>query len=241
MKKMISSLAMILFIGSFAVQAQNLNKILDDYYDAVGMKKLLNTTTIVMKGNIVQMNMDLPMTMYRKRPNKMRMEAVIQGNKFVQAYNGKDGWAIMPWTGSTDPQPLTDDQVKLLEQEADIEGDLYNWKEKGFEVTLEGSDEMEGTPVYKIKVVKPSGNEYTYYLDKDNNVVLREDARVKVQGTPIESATYYSNFKSVDGMIMPFSIESKMNGQVTSQITIDSVEVNQDIDDSMFDMPEATK
>ena len=232
---------MILFIGSFAVQAQNLNKILDDYYDAVGMKKLLNTTTIVMKGNIVQMNMDLPMTMYRKRPNKMRMEAVIQGNKFVQAYNGKDGWAIMPWTGSTDPQPLTDDQVKLLEQEADIEGDLYNWKEKGFEVTLEGSDEMEGTPVYKIKVVKPSGNEYTYYLDKDNNVVLREDARVKVQGTPIESATYYSNFKSVDGMIMPFSIESKMNGQVTSQITIDSVEVNQDIDDSMFDMPEATK
>ena len=233
-------MAMILFIGSFAVQAQNLNKVLDNYYDAVGMKKLLNTNTIIMKGKIVQMNMELPMTMFRKRPDKMRMEAEIQGNKFVQAYNGKDGWAIMPWTGSTDPQPLTDDQVKLLEQEADIEGDLYNWKEKGFDVTLEGSDEMEGTPVFKIKVVKPSGNDYTYYIDKDNYVVLREDARVKVQGTPIESSTYYSNFKSVDGMIMPFSIESKMNGQVTSQITIDSVEVNQNIDDSMFDMPEPT-
>lgn len=237
MKRLISFFGMILFIGSFAIQAQTLDKVLDNYYDAVGMKKLHETNSIVMKGKIIQGNMELPMTMYQKRPKKLRMEAEVQGTQFLQVYNGKEGWTVMPWTGSTEPQPMNEDQIKILEQEADIEGDLYDWKDKGFKVTLEGSDEMEGTPVYKIKLVKPDGNEFTFYLDKDNYVILKTDAKVKIQGNPIETTTFYSNFKSVDGMVMPYSIESRMNGQVTSQITIDSIEVNKGLEDSMFEKP----
>ncbi len=240
MKKIFVSLAMILLAGSFTMNAQNLEKVLDNYFDAIGIDNLLKTNTIIMKGKIVQMNMDLPMELYQKRPKKLRMEAEIQGTKFVQGYNGKDGWAIMPWTGSTDPQDVTGDQLKGLEQMADIEGDLYNWEKKGYTVTLEGSEDMEGTPVYKIKLVKPDGDAFIFYMDKDNYVVLKEDATVKVQGTPVESSTFFSNFKSVEGMVMPFSIESRMNGQVTSQIEIDSIEVNKVLEDSMFEKPDST-
>ncbi len=241
MKKIISSLSVILFLGSFSLYAQNLDKILDSYYDAIGMSTLLKTKTIAMKGKILQSDMELPMEMYQKRPNKLRMEAEIQGAKFIQVFDGKDGWAVMPWTGSTEPQSLNDDQIKNIKQMADFEGDLYNWKEKGYDVTLEGEEDMEGTPVYKIKLLKPDGDQFIYYLDKDNFVVLKVDAKIKVQGTPVEGSTFFSNFKTIDSMIMPFSIESRVNGKVVSQIEIDSIDVNKDIDDAIFEKPLSDK
>jgi hypothetical protein len=147
---------------------------------------------------------------------------------------------IAPWTGSMEPQDMSEDQVKGMKQMGDMEGDLYNWKDKGFKVTLEGEDEMEGTPVYKIRLEKEDGDVFTYYIDAENYVILKVDSKVMVQGTEVESSSYYSNFKPVEGMIMPFNIESRVNDQVQMQIVIDSYQIDTDVDDSMFKKPETT-
>jgi outer membrane lipoprotein-sorting protein len=237
MKKIISFLCLVLLTGTMSIYSQSLKDVLDKYYDAVGMDALTKTNSLIMKGKVIQSTMELPMELSLKRPNKVRMEADIQGTKFIQVYNGKEGWAVMPWTGSTEPQALDDEQVKSLKQMSDIEGELYNWKEKGYDVTLEGSDDVEGTPVYKVKVVKPGNDEFIFYLDKDNYIILKSDAKITVQGSPVESSNYYSNFKMVDGMAMPYSIETRMNGQVVSQIEIDTIALNKVLPDSLFEKP----
>ncbi len=242
MKTRLFILSLILFTGSFALNAQSLDKILDKYYDVIGIDKLLTTNSIVMRGKIIQTGTEIPTVMYQERPKKMRMEAEIpDGTKFIQAYDGKEGWAIMPWTGSQDPQAMTEEQQKALEQMGDIEGDLYNWKKKGYDVTLEGTEKLDGADVYKIKLVKPSGDEYVFYLDKNKHIILKEDAKVNVQGTKVETNIYFSDFRPVDGMTMPFNIQTKKDGQLFSQFIIEDIEVNQDIDDSLFEKPGSSK
>ena len=171
----------------------------------------------------------------------VRMEAEIQGTKLIQAYDGENGWTIMPWTGSVEPQDLNEDQLKGMKQMADMEGDLYNWEEKGFELTYEGEEDMEGTPVHKLKLVKEDGDVFTYYIDAENYVILKVDSKVDVQGTEMMSSSYYSNFKPVEGMIMPFSIENRVNDQVQLQLVIESYEIDSEIDNSMFKKPGSTE
>lgn len=241
MKKLIAFFGLAIFAGGFTLFAQDLDEILESHFDVIGQKALLTHKTFVMKGNVVQGGMEFPMVLYQKRPGMMRMEAEIQGTKLIQAFDGEIGWAVMPWTGSLEPQTMGEEENKSLKQMADIDGDFYNWKEKGFDVALIGEEDMEGTPVYKIKLVKEDGDEFIYYLDAENYVILRTDAKIEVNGTEVESQSYYGNYKQVGDIIMPHSIESRVNNQVTAQIVIDSYEMDVDLEDSLFSMPETVQ
>jgi len=61
---------------------------------------------------------------------------------------------------------------------------------------------------------------------------------MKIGDSETESDTYYSNYNEKDGIIMPYSIESRMNGQTVSQVNIVELFFDEEIDDSIFAMPE---
>lgn len=237
MKKLFSFLTILILSASVNLIAQDPDEILENYFEVIGQEKMLEFETFIYKGKIIQMGMELPMTMYQKRPAKARMEAEIQGAKIIQVYDGENGWSIIPMTGSMEPQDMGEDETKSMKQMADIDGDLYNWKKKGFDLTLIGEDDMEGTAVYKIKLVKPDGDEYIYYIDAENYVVLRVDSKIMMQGVQLEASSTFSNFKPVSGIVLPYSVEQEMNGQVVMQIVFDSVELDAEIPDSMFEKP----
>jgi len=217
--------------------AQDLEEILNNHFEVIGQKQMLGFESMIINGKMVQMGMEFPMTIYQKRPNKARMEAEIQGMKIIQAYNGEIGWSIIPMTGSMEPLDMGEDETKSMKQMGDMDGDLYNWKEKGFDLTLIGEEEMEGTAVFKINMVKPDGDEFIYYIDAENFVVLRVDTKIIMQGAEMESSSTFSNFKPVNGIIMAHSVEQKMNGQLMMQMVLTSMEVNQKISDDIFEKP----
>lgn len=172
-----------------------------------------------------------------KRPGKIRVEVEIQGNKMLQGFDGEHGWQVTPWSGTTDPQDMTEDEVKSLKDQADFEGALYNWKEKGHKAELIAKEDMDGTPVYKIKVVKADGNTETDFIDAENFVLLKTTELTKINGNETESDSYASNYKEVNGAQLPFSVENKLKGQTVSSVVIDKYEVNQEIDDQIFNKP----
>jgi hypothetical protein len=49
--------------------------------------------------------------------------------------------------------------------------------------------------------------------------------------------TFYSDFRDVEGVLRPFKVEMKIDGQVLQQITMMTVEANEDIDDTLFSKP----
>jgi outer membrane lipoprotein-sorting protein len=205
-----------------------------------GLDKLKAVQSMRISGKMmVGPGMEAPMVIEMARPHKVRMEFTLQGMTGIQAYDGKGGWSVMPFMGKKEPEPMSADDLKQAEDQADIDGPLVDYKEKGNQVEYLGKDEVEGTPVHKLKVTKKNGDVQTLYLDADSFLEIKSEGKTKMRGQEIEGETTFGDYKEVGGLIIAHSIQSKMKGsQGPGQtITFEKIEINPEIASSRFEMP----
>jgi outer membrane lipoprotein-sorting protein len=168
----------------------------------------------------------------------MRVEFTIQGMTGIQAYDGTTGWMVMPFMGKKDPEAMSGDMLKEVKDQADFDGPFIDYAKKGNKVELLGKEKVEGTDAYKIKLTQKDASETIVYIDAESFLEIKMEAKRKMQGQEIEGETILGNYKEVEGMLFPFSIENKAKGQPGGQtITIDKVELNPTLADSLFAMP----
>ena len=216
------------------------NDILTLYFQTIGQDNLLKTNTYVTKGKILQSQFEIPFTAYNKRPMDYCLEAEFQGMKIVTGFDGTTGWVINPMMGSSDPQPMTAEQVERTKLQADYDGMFYNYKEKGYTIEFIDKDAVDDIEVYVLKLTTPTDDIITSYIDTENNVLIKTSSTMMIQDVETTFDTYYSNYKFVNEILTPFSIETKVNGQTATNITVDEIKYNVDIPDSIFVMPETT-
>jgi len=239
MKKMIYLFMGVLFSFSLTAQDLSLDEILNNYYEIMGLDKLAEVKSMEIKGKSFNQGMEYDFTITSVPPGRFRLEVPIQGQKMVQVYNQGEAWLIAPWTGTLAPKDITGDQLKRMEKQADITGELYNWKEKGSTVELLGKDEMEGSDVYKIKLVDKNGDETIYYIDAENFVILKTENTISMRGEQVKTESSLSDYKPVEeGIIMAYSHSDSYNGQVMNTLSIDTVLLNSEVDLSIFEKPE---
>ena len=225
-----------------SASAMELEEVIDKHIEARGgMEALKNVETMVASGKMMMPGgVEMPFTIKFKRPNMIRAEFAFQGMEAVQAYDGESGWGIMPFMGKPDPEPLPDDMLKQLKDQADLDGPLVDSEDKGYQVELLGTEDVDGTEAYKIKITKANGDIIHSYLDTEHFLEFRQEARITMQGQEMDAINDLGDFKEVHGLIMPHSIESRMVGMEAGQtIVFDTVEVNSELDDAIFSMPEA--
>ena len=173
-----------------------------------------------------------------KRPGKVREEFVLQGMAQVQAYDGKEGWQISPFSGRKDPELMSQDDTKSLVVDGDIDGPLVDYKEKGHKAELVGHDSMEGTDCYKIKLSMKNGDIRYYYLDTDSFLELKIEVQTTIRGALQESEIYYGDYEEVNGVYYPFSVVQVQKGSDSrAQFTVTKVEQNVAMDDAHFSLP----
>ncbi len=236
MKKLMFTIVAALIMATFTgVQAQSLDDVLKNHFNAIGQEKLLKQETYMVKATVSQMGMEIPMEMKMKRPNKFKMEMDMQGQKMVQAYDGEKGWMIAPWM-SSEPQDLSGPQLDQAMDQANIDGELYNYKEKGSTATLIGKVNVDGSPVFNIKLTDKEGNTKNYFIDAESYLVRKVKARVSAQGQEVEVEQNMSDYKSYDGIMMPSKIESK-SPMGTATILFSQIKFGENYDDSIFTKP----
>lgn len=216
------------------------NDILTLYFQTIGQDKLFATNTYVTKGKIMQQQFEIPFTSYNKRPMDYRLEAEFQGMKIVTAFDGINGWAINPMMGSSDPQPMTAEQVEKTKLQADYDGIYYNYKEKGYDIQFIDKDFVDDIEVYVLQLTTPTDDIITSYIDTENNVLLKTSSTMMIQDVETKFDIFFSNYKYIDSILVPFSIETKVNGQTAMNMIVDEIKYNVEIPDSMFAMPETT-
>lgn len=206
-----------------------------------GLAKLKAVNSLRMTGRIgLGQGLEAPLILEVQRPKNMRMEITVQGMTVVQAYDGATGWQIVPFTGSTDPQPMSADELKDAEEQADMDGPLVDYKEKGHKVELEGKENVEGADCFKLKVTKKNGDVQYYFIDSDSHLELKIAGKRVVRGTETEFETSLGDYKEVDGYILAHAISVGAKGSPQRQnIIVEKVEINPAIDGARFKMPEA--
>jgi outer membrane lipoprotein-sorting protein len=230
------AISMVSFLFSQG-QEVTLDEILANYYKATGTETMNEWKSILITGKYINQSIEFPFKGYYKQPGKLRSETEIQGNKIISVFDGNQGWNVNPWSGSSDPQDMTADEIKGMKNQADIEGGLYKWKEKGHKAELLGKEDLDGSPVYKIKLTRADRDVETWFLDAETYIPLKVSSIIKVQANETKNDCYFTNYNNFHGVLMARTMTNKFNEQITSQFEITNVDINLPISDSLFLKP----
>jgi hypothetical protein len=227
-------------ISLFCAQAaaQTVDEVIRKNIDAQGgVERLKAVKSAKVTGKIIQQGIEIPIMIQQKRPNMVRVDVTFQGKTQTGAYDGETGWKTNPFQGSPDPEKIAGDELKELQEQSDMDGPLVDYKAKGHAVELIGKEDLEGTPVYKLKLTLKNGDVRNIYIDADNWLTLKVNLKRKTPGGEMEADQYVGNYKKVNGLMAAFSIETKIAGQTVNQIVFDKMDMDVPIEDSVFKMP----
>jgi hypothetical protein len=242
-KKFVLALCATALIGVSAF-GQTADELIDKNMKALGgADKIKALKSVRMTGKMKFGPVEAPFTISKARPEAVRIDFTVQGMTGSQAFDGKTGWAVMPFMGKKDPEKMSDDQVKDIRQEADFDGPMVDYKTKGNKVESLGKADVQGTAAYKLKVTLKDGGEQTVYLDADSYLEIKTEGKRTVQGQEVETASTIGNYKEVEGVLFATQIENSMKGKegMGQTITIDKIEVNPTLEAGTFAMPEVKK
>ena len=198
----------------------------------------LQTLRLTGKMLVRQGQIELGYLETEKRPDDVRIEGSLQGMTQIEAYDGKQGWRVSPFFGRKDPEHMSADDVKALVEDAEIDGPLVDWKEKGSTVEYLGTEDVDGTPAHKLKVVRKNGDVSFVYLDPDHFLEIRIVTGRMRHGAYEEVETDLGDYEKAGGVFVPTSIESGRKGSQDKQrIIIDKVETNVPVNDAIFRFP----
>lgn len=224
--------------------AQTVDEVIAKHLEARGgVDRIKAVKSIKLTGKMtLGPGIEAPVVLEMKKPANVRMEITFQGNLGIQAYDGKTGWGISPMSASKTPEPMSAEDLKDMEEQADLDGSLVDWKVKGHTVELMGKEKVEGSFAYKLKLTLKNGDIRYVYIDADSSLELKTDAKRTIRGSEVETESVSSDYKEVGGLVLPHTIVQGPKGSPQKQtITIDKVELDVPLDDALFKMPEVKK
>jgi hypothetical protein len=154
-----------------------------------------------------------------KRPNLVRETLSLQGMTAVTAYDGSTGWRISPFGGRKDPQLMGEDALRDVLLDADFDGPLVDYKEKGNTVEYLGHDTVDGDDALRLKVTLKNGDIIYYFLDPDSNLEIRKEIQEFIRGSVRESVVELGSYRAVNGVMFPFSISQGTKEDPRAQTT----------------------
>ena len=207
-----------------------------------GLQAWRTVKTLSMSGKLDaggKQKVQLPFVLEMERNRKTRLELQFNGQTAVQVYDGSNGWKLRPFLNRRDVEPYTPDELKAASMQADIDGPLVDYVAKGTKVQLEGIQSVEGHDAFNLKLTLKTGQVQHIWVDAQTFL------DVKVEGTPRRLdgrfhpvATYMRDYRSVNGLMIPYVNETAVDGvKQTEKIILEKVIVNPKLEDSHFSKP----
>ncbi len=140
-------------------------------------------------------------------PNKSSMEMSIAGMGTImkQKFDGTTGYAEQQGM----KQPMSEEDVA---EQASQKGLFPEAHYTADEIELMSLSDLDGTDVYKIKV-KGVSESFRYY-DANSGLLLREEATEEAQGQSVTTITVHSDYRAVDGVMIPYGRKITAGPQV---------------------------
>lgn len=181
----------------------------------------------------------LPFLMEMERGRKQRIEIDFNGQTAIQVYNGKQGWKLRPFLNRHQVENFTPEELQAQASQADLDGYLIDYSAKGEKVESEGVEQVEGHDAYKLKVTDSAGHSRHVWVDAGTFLEVKiEGVPRRLDGKYHPVAVYLSDYRAVNGLMMPYLLETAVEGvKDKEKIQIESIVANPKLDDSRFAMP----
>ncbi|UCC40040.1 MAG: outer membrane lipoprotein-sorting protein [Candidatus Aminicenantes bacterium] len=243
MKRILSLCLLNLFLLSLVTSpglAQKASDILEKSIKAQGGREALEAV----KDQTLSGNFEMPMmgisgsmTMYQKEPNKTRMDAELMGMVFTQAFDGETAWMINPQTGGV--EELSELATKYQKREALGSEALLHPEKHGITYTFKGKEKIDDKDCLVLEQTFSDGYKTTIYIDSSTYLTYKSTGlSLNQMEVEVETETVMSDYKKVNGMMIPHTITIFQEGEEFMTVTITKVDFNTGLEDSLFKMSE---
>ncbi len=176
--------------------------------------------------------------MTAKRPGKLRMDFLLHGTNGTQAIAGDAGWQLMPFNGITRPTPMTPEETRNFQDQADMDGPLVDWQAKGHRVELLGQDQVDGDLAWQLAIDMASGARVVVWIDAASYIDRRWQVGTRMNGQPMTVTLHFGDHRRVGDLLLPHRIEQQVHGLPAAQLfTVERYEFDAEIADSEFMIP----
>lgn len=194
-----------------------LESIAQKYIDAIGGKanvEKINSLKFAMVGKV--QGMELETINILAKGGKSSVEIKMMGNTMNKVvYDGREGYV----SAQGQKVPLSAELKSELEASSnEIFPELAFGKDTKYK--LKGAENINGEETYAVS----AGNR-TYYYNMTSGLKVAEYATQKAQGETVVVPTYYSDYREILGIKLPFKITSNMGGMDIS-FDVKSYEIN---------------
>ena len=146
--------------------------------------------------------------------------------------------------------------MKIASTQSDLDGPLVDYAAKGSRIELDGVEKVEGRDTYKLKVTEKTGHTFHVWVDAETFLEAKIEGQPRrLDGTDHPVEVYYRDYRAVDGLRIPFVLETRVLlvartalGRDTpvppEKIVIDKIVVNPKFDERLFsklEVPTASK
>ena len=207
-----------------------------------GAKNWAKVKNLTMEGIYVSFSEPEPFKIWRQRPDLYRFDSTRIKKFVVHAYDGQKAWWINPLMGPphNKPQiiPSQNNLDKVTLRERFFEPVFWNYIKKSHQVELEGKEIFDDKDCYKLKVTLADSTIEFWYIDAESFLEIGMTGDTYDFGIKNSLETFFSSYKDVDSLKFPFLIESEY-GQRYRSMEIEKIEINTEIEPSVFIMPDS--
>jgi zinc protease len=201
--------------------------VLNQYIEATGGKDAYKKiTSRVLTGTVELTGANImgPIKLTQAVPNKLLLVMTLGPiGETKQGTDGKDAWEVSAVTGERD---MSGEEKEAFIRDASFYKEL-DWKELYAKVECVGTEDVEGKPAYKVVLSPKSGKPTTQYYDKTNHLVVKQTSTTNSPMGEISVDVYPSDYRSVDGILIPFTVTQKV---LTQQIVMKMKEIKQNVE-----------
>jgi hypothetical protein len=202
-----------------------------------GRERLQVVLSLRLTGTHANNSIYSPLRVLRKRPSFYRLDAQPDGRPLTDACDGEQVWRIDPRDGASRALVIEGDLAEVVLTDADFDGPLIDYRAKGHEVELLGVEERDSGKAYALRVTLKRGAVERWYLDRDSLLAVERVSTIWFPGMSFDLHTYNSDFKEVEGLVLPHLIETEYSS-VHRMLIIETVELNPELPDALFKRPE---
>jgi len=249
MKMLSRILVLITLVCSYTINAQTVDEIIDNYFENTGgVENWEKIEGVKMNAKVNQGGMEIPIEIVQLKSGKMMTTINLQGQSLKQGvFDGEVLWSTNFMTQKAEKSD--EETTNMVKNEMNQFPDPFlNYKEKGFTVELVGTETVDGSETFKIKLTTTpniiEGKEVPsisyYFFDSENFVPIQVQKEIQVgPGKGMVSEIKMSDYQEAGGVYMPFSMTQGVKGQPGAPINMDKIEINPTVDDSEFTFPES--
>lgn len=230
MKKIVA--LVILCFLSLAIFSQSVEEIVANHFKAIGgYENWKNLQSLVLEGNSNRQGFEFPMKMTALQDKGVRLDLEIMGMENYMLVTPKGGYIFFPVQGQQSPEPMPESMFKGFSTKLDLKGELFDYANKGVKLSLEGKETVDGVEHFVLALSKSDENKKLIYINSNNYYITKEIAKYTTESGEVkEMAVKFSDYKNIDGYVLPMVTNNPLNGDITVKKYI----VNSKIDEAIF-------